>query len=115
MLSSRHSKGPDPCHDIRHDLARLEHVDDTLVLCAELRVPVDLGVVKLKGAVGLADLDMHVVRAGEDFVGECAILILVAYVVQLVDHCPQVGILVENDFRYDPLVWQVLFSEIEMS
>jgi hypothetical protein len=94
LLARRHGKGPDAGHDVGHHLARLEQVDEPLVLAAQLRVPVDLGVVEVERAAELADLDEQVLGPREELVLERPELVVRADVVDLVDDGADVGVLV---------------------
>lgn len=114
LLPRGDGKRPNACHDIAHDLPRVEPAHEARVLGLELRVPVDLCVVKGKDAVVLLDLDVEVVRAGEDLVAEGAELGLGADVVNLVDDGLEAGDLVEDDIRDDLFVGEVLVSEVKV-
>ena len=84
------------------------------MLWLELRVPVDLCVVKGEDAVVLLDLNVEVVRSGEDLVAEGAELGLGADVVDLVDDGLEAGDLVEDDVRDDLFVGEVLVSQVQV-
>lgn len=84
------------------------------MLGLELRVPVDLCVVKGEDAVVLLDLDVEVIRAGEDLVAEGAELGLGADVVDLVDDRLEAGDLVKDDVRDDLFVGEVLVSQVQV-
>jgi hypothetical protein len=99
LLAGGHGEWPDAGHDVAHDLARLEEVDEPAVLRLQLAVPVDLGVVKVEDAVAFGHLDVEVVRTGQHFVLERPELGLGADVVDLVDDCFELGVLVEDDLR----------------
>lgn len=114
LLARGHGEGPDAGHDVAHDLARLENVDQPAVLRLQLAVPVDFGVVKLEDAVALGDLDVEVVGPGQDFVLECPELGLGADVVDLVDDGLDLRVLVEDNLCDEVLVGQIVVPEVEM-
>ena len=58
IFARGHGKGPDAGHDVAQNLAGLEHVDEPAVFGLELTVPVDFGVVKVKDAAALGNLDV---------------------------------------------------------
>lgn len=97
LLAGGHGEGPDAGHDVAHDLARPEDVDQPAVLRLQLAVPVDFGVVELEDAVALGDLNVEVVGPGQDFVLEGPELGLGADVVDLVDDGLDLRVLVEDD------------------
>lgn len=81
----------------------------------EPAVPVDFSVVELESAVFLADCDVEVVRAGEDFVLESAEFVLFAYVVDLVDNGRYTLVLVHQDLGNQVFVLDILIAEVEVS
>jgi hypothetical protein len=85
------------------------------VLGVELAIPVDLGVVEFEDTASLADFDVQIIRAPEDFVGKSSELVLRANVVDLVNDSLDVRVLVKEDLGDDVFVGQVLISDIEMS
>jgi hypothetical protein len=109
-----HGKGSDAGHDIAYDLSGLEGLDETGVLRLELAVPVDFGVVEAEDAVVLADLDVHVVGAGEDLVGKGAEAGLAADVADLVDDGAELVVLVEDYLGDDGLEGEVALAEVEV-
>lgn len=115
LLASRHSKRPNAGHDVGYDIARLKQSSDALVLRAEFRVPVDLGVVEFEAAACFANFDQHVVGAGEDFVREGAEFALGADIVCFVDDGADVGVLVDDDLGDDGFVREILAAEVEVS
>lgn len=114
LLPRGHRKRPDARHDITHDLARLEEVDETFMLVLQLAVPVNLGVVEAKLAAVLEYLDFHLVGSLEELVLEGAELGSLADIVDFVDDCPHRRILVDDGFCDDMLIWEVALPEIEM-
>ncbi len=84
------------------------------MLCLELAVPIDLGVVELEDAVALGDLDVEVVWAGQHLVLEGPELGLGADIIDLINHGPDLGVLVEDDLCDEVLVGDIVFSEVEM-
>lgn len=114
LLAGGHGERPNAGHDVAHDLARLEDVDEPAVLRLELAVPVDLGVVELEGAVALGDLDVQVVGAGQDFVLERPELGVGADIVDLVDDGLDLGVLIEQDLGYEVLVGEIVITKVEM-
>lgn len=58
-------------------------------------IPVDFGVVEAKGAIGLVDLDVHVVLTSKDFILEGSVFIFFTHVVDLVNDKSDSGVLVE--------------------
>jgi hypothetical protein len=73
-------------HDIAYGVSFVEKVAQSLVLGVQARVPVHFGKVESKRAALLADGDIHVIRAVQDFVLEGAVCVFSAYIVELVDH-----------------------------
>ena len=112
LLARWCGKGTNSGHDIHDHLPGSKHVTDSLVLCVEFRIPVDLGIVKVEDAAGLTDLDEQVIWPGQDFVAEGAELAFCANVVDFVDDGANVWVLVENDLANDLLVRKVLASDV---
>lgn len=114
LLARGHGKGANAGHDIAHDLAGLEEVDEPAVLRLELAVPVDLGVVKLERAAVLRHLDVQIVLAGEDLVLKRPELGLGADVLDLVDDGLDLGVLVDEHFGDELLVGQEVRPQVEV-
>lgn len=81
----------------------------------EPAVPVDLAVVEAEDAVLLADLDEHVVRAGQNLVCEGAVHRCGGVVVdggRFVDHGSHAGVFVEEDGGDEVFVGEVGSAEV---
>ena len=114
FLAGGDGEGADAGHDVADDLAGAKQVDEAGVLAVQLAVPVDLGVVEAEDALVLAHLDVEVVGPGEDLVAERAELGLGAHVRGLVDHRPDVRVLVHQHLRNHPLVGHVVLPQVEV-
>ena len=81
-------------------------------------IPVHFAVVEAEYAVFLPNLDVHVVWAGEDLVGECAIYGgggVVVYGGCFVNHGADAGVFVEEDAGDEGLVGEILGAQIQVS
>jgi len=107
LLARGYGKGSYAGHDVADRLALAEHIAEPLVLGVQTRVPVYFCKVEFEGAALLAQLDVHVVWAVEDFVLEGAECVLGAYIVELVDDRFDHGVLVCEDGCDEVLVGPV--------
>ena len=114
LLAGGDGEGADAGHDVADHVAGLEHGDQPAVLGVEPRVPVDLCVVEAEGALLLLDLDVEVVGAGEDLVGEGAEGGRLADHVDFVDHGFDGGVFVHEDLRDEGFVGEVGFADVEV-
>lgn len=96
-------------------LAFLEDGTHALVLGVQTCVPVDFGKVELERAALLADFDIEVIFANEDFVLERAEGVFAADVIELVDDGLHHGVLVGEDGRDQVLVRPVALAQVEVS
>jgi hypothetical protein len=100
------AKGPIP--------ALGERINKSLVLSVQSAIPVDLCVVELECAVGLANLDVHVVWSSKNLILESAVLALLTNIVDLVDYGSDSRVLVNQNLANDVLVRHVLITKIQM-
>jgi hypothetical protein len=101
-------------HDVADNLARLERVNQSLVLSLEAAVPVDLGVVEAEDAVAFADFHIHIIRPREDFVCECPEFRVCPHIVHFVNDSPNARVLVNQHFGNDFLIRQVFVAEVQV-
>lgn len=114
LFASGDGEGADAGHDVADDVAGVEEGDEAAVLGVEAGVPVDFGVVEAEGALFLLDLDVEVVGAGEDFVGEGAEGGGVADLVDFVDYGSDGGVFVHEDLCDEGFVGEVGFADVEV-
>lgn len=114
LLRRRQCERSHSGHDIADGFSRLELRDQTMMLRAESCIPVYFGVIEVEDTLLFFDFYNHFIRTGEDFVSECAELVLSAHIVEFVDDGADGRVFIHQDGGDEGFVGEILIAQVQM-